>query len=190
MPTVSLNATPASGGPSTVLPATSVAGVALDSTNIYLITPHGEGAYALSKMPLAGGTQTVLAVGYGFIGGIAVGNASVYWTQGFATPPSSSLGAVVTVPVAGGTPTTIATFVDINQRAICIDCNNIAVDSANVYWVTHEVGNSPGTVMKAPLDGGPPVTIATDNDPRSVTVDDTSVYWVDGDGNVMKSTPK
>ena len=72
----------------------------------------------------------------------------------------------------------------------------VAVDSTNVYWVNAGdfTGSLGGTVMKMPLGGGIPTTLASGQaKPLKVAVDSTSVYWtnaVNAAGTVMKLTPK
>lgn len=64
----------------------------------------------------------------------------------------------------------------------------IAVDAESVYWA---VGIDTGAVMKIPIDGGKPVTLASTTHPTSIAADATSIYWLDTvDGTVMKLTPK
>jgi hypothetical protein len=63
---------------------------------------------------------------------------------------------------------------------------NIVVDATSVYWTANG-----GSVMKVPIDGGTPTTLASgQSTPWGIAVDATSVYWVDvgngNDGSVMK----
>ena len=84
----------------------------------------------------------------------------------------------------------------------------IAVDSANVYWTEHPSwiprlpGEGNGQVMKAPLRGGAPTTLASDQDfPSNILADGTSVYWTTwsmgsggelfmmGNASIMRASP-
>ncbi len=57
----------------------------------------------------------------------------------------------------------------------------IAVDSSHLYWADEsdpESQSPSGSVVKAALDGGTPVVLASQQSgPSSVAVDSTSVYW-------------
>lgn len=90
---------------------------------------------------------------------IALDARNVYWTD-------TNGNAVLTMPLAGGTPTTLAT----GQGP-----DGLAVDGTSAYWIL-ETTNAP--VAKVPLDGGAPVTLATAQaGTLGLAVDDRNVYW-------------
>jgi len=114
---------------------------------------------------------------------VAIDATNVYWTDSGTSSKSYLDGAVMMVPISGGTPTTIAS----NQSYP----NSIAVDATSVYWTN----NGDGTVMKVASAGGTPTTLATgQGNPDGIAVDATSVYWTNNgtsanannDGTVVK----
>ncbi len=152
--------------------------LALDGTSVYW-TNSGTPYYssqdgAVSKVPKDGGASVTLAAGLPRPCAIAVDATDVY---------SGIFYALLKIPVAGGAPTIFVPWTM---------AETIALDSTNAYW-TNSMAN---TVMKAALDGGAPVTIASDQSwVHGLTIDATSVYWaVPGteptgytDGWVMKA---
>ena len=120
------------GGPAITLvsqgPILPNAGIAVDATNVYWASGPPAGSSGLSKVPLDGGTPTVVAaVMSSAPGPIAIDDASIYYADGSGT--------VLKVPLAGGAVTTIASG-QTNPDAI-------AVDATSVYWV-----DNGSTVMK------------------------------------------
>lgn len=60
---------------------------------------------------------------------------------------------------------------------------SVTVDGSSVYWTD---SNDPGAVMKVPIGGGAPTTLATTSgahtEPEDLVVDSTYVYWIDAFG--------
>ncbi len=125
---------------------------------------------------------------------IVVNATTVYWTDAGACSTDAGLscsGAVRSALKNGGSPKSLA--------AGLVNPAGIALDSTSVYWVNAGVCNvdggiscQDGTVMKMPLGGGEPTTIASgQGKPVGIVVDSTSVYWTnEASGTVMKATPK
>ena len=155
--------------------------IVADATSVYWIRvatqPDGGEADEVAECAKAGcnGVPTVLAVDRS-VEGLAVDASSVYWTNGYGT--------IRKVGLAGGTPTTIASGQD--------GATKIAVDATNVYWNdqlplrgprdhTFHESPSPGAVMKMPIAGGNPTTLASNVSPFEIAVDAVSVYWAEND---------
>lgn len=180
----------ATGEPNTMLSS----GIAVDTTSVYWT--NGD----VMKVPIGGGVATALAVAQ-TLGPIAVNATGVYWADSRGLMKVATAGGPVTtivsrsnvgaialgttdafyvaengifrVPLDGGAETSIASS---DQP------NLLAVDSANVYWVDATL---PSLLMKAPIGGGPTVTLTTElAAPFGLALDATRVYWTTG-GAVM-----
>jgi hypothetical protein len=88
-----------------------------------------------------------------------VDDTSVYWTE-------QTAGAVMKVPLTGGTPSVVTTA---NSPW------DIALDATNVYWTSTVDG-----VMKAPKGGGAATALSTPGPTlptAGIAVNATNVYW-------------
>jgi hypothetical protein len=211
---------PDGGAPTTLAPKQSSIGVlALDSSNVYWLNgggalstllsvpvnggavatlasgpPGGQFAAAIASddvsvywaagetvisVPVTGGTvTTVTSEGNGFSRSIALTGTDVYWTN---------RGSVMSVPKAGGPIVTFAADQD--------EPGQLALDTTSVYWTDSAEScqgptSCPGPVVRAPLGGGTPDTIAESSGGGSlIAVDDTSLYFSGVDG-IVRLTPK
>ena len=162
------------------LPLGSSGATAIDGTSYYF---SGE-AGVLQRVPLAGGTSTVLMTDplARLVTGVAVDGTYAYvaLSGGCASPiggppcpaPSPTTSAIVRVPLGGGAAMTIATDYDVA---------GIAVDGVNVYWI------DPYDSVKwtpLPAEGSSPIAASTlAEDPAATigpVVDAEAVYWGSG----------
>jgi hypothetical protein len=131
------------------------------------------------KVSRDGGAATTLALGPANPTGIALDPLNVYWVVGAGIAES---GAIMKVPLSGGTPLAIVSGESsLGER--------IGIDAASVYWTRAE-----GAIMKTLLDGTETTMLSAGSwRPTYIAVDANSVYWTtdcegagDGGGSVMK----
>jgi hypothetical protein len=148
---------------------------AADDSSIYWV---GNGVFST---PRAGGAVTTLAVAQQPSTGLAIDDANVYWCAN-----SSQTSTIMSTPKTGGPSVTL-----VSEQT---GATQFATDGKNVYWA-----NPLSTaVMKVPVAGGSPVTVAVVSDPGAIALDDTSVYFAQftgsgtgpGASSVMKLSPK
>lgn len=141
------------GGNGTVL--------SVGANNLYAAYESG----SILAVPLDGGALSTLASGEGKPTDIAAGPSHVAWSN-------EVFPSVVVVPIAGGTPTTVA-----SEHSL-----GVAVDATRVYWVS-ALG-----VQAAPLTGGPAVTLAAASSAaEGLAVDSNYAYWADqGTGSILR----
>jgi hypothetical protein len=157
--------------------------IAIDATDVYwqgslLSAPDSNGKQgtiaALLSAPLGGGPSTTLFSGFsGFYAsiGLAVDATRVY---------GASNSSVASISIDGGAPSTLY---DVTTD----DVLGFAVSDAYVYVATREIGTDGpvpdgGTILRIPNGGGAPVSlIKGQSQPASIAVDDTGIYWVNGE---------
>ncbi|MFP6685868.1 MAG: hypothetical protein VB934_14205 [Polyangiaceae bacterium] len=94
----------------------------------------------------------------------------VYWSE-MGTYPYYNDGGVLSVPLAGGAPTKLATT--------ATAAFGLAVDATHAYYTERGSGNlTNGVLSRVPLAGGTAEVLATNLfAPSNVVVDATHVYW-------------
>jgi hypothetical protein len=160
---------PLAGGAATTL-ASNVANpydIAVSPTNVYWTTE--DSPVALLTVPIDGGSVTPLATVTGGAGAIAIDANHVYW---------STYGGTYMEALAGGSP-----------QARGPQAAGIAVDATGVYYTVNVPNANPwlGNIVRTPIGGGPQTVVASQR-PGSViaiAVDDTNVYWTEGEGTIQ-----
>jgi hypothetical protein len=112
-----------------------------------------------------------LATGRKHPASLEISATHAYWVE-MGSYPSYSDGGVYVVPLAGGTPTTLA----VTTAAAF----GLAVDATHAYFTQRGNGNlTNGTISRVPLAGGLTETLATAQlAPANIVVDASHVYWV------------
>jgi hypothetical protein len=114
--------------------------IAVDASSVYWTTSaRAAGDWrdgTVMKVPIEGGSPTVLASAQATPRSIAVDSTSVYWTTAATPAGGYADGGVMKAPREGGLATTLVS----GQPDPC----GIAVDATSVYWLDSE-----GSVMRA-----------------------------------------
>jgi hypothetical protein len=152
----------------------SVMGLAIDSTSVYW--SNGGAVMKVDKM---GGSPVTLATEQQTeVFSPAVDARNAYYARGGSATingvPQGPDGAVVSVPLSGGTPHTLVSMHGVSP-------SSVAVQGNYVYYTSAPYPPGPshtGALMRIPVGGGAPTTLATESDIiRALAVDSSNVYW-------------
>jgi hypothetical protein len=158
----------------------SLNAISVDGANVYW-TSAASNVVATCPIESCGSNVRVFTSSASGPLSIAVNGGEVFWTEDQQ---------VLMCPASGcsGQPQVIAD----NQNHPW----GIAVDATNVYWTDYGTGaivacsegGCTGSVEFAPRNGSRgPVTVAKGlNHPSGITVDSSTIYWVTGDGEVLR----
>jgi hypothetical protein len=151
---------PITGGAKTEITRSSqrLTGLAVDTAGVDFTTEAG----ALIRTDLIGGSSTTLATCAQGCTAPRVHDSEVYWGD-------TGVGEIDKIPVTGGDPSSVTTGLD--------TVSAIAVADDEVYFAAGYL------LMKAPLSGGPPITLATAAGAPVLTLatDDANVYFTSYD---------
>ncbi|HTQ43019.1 MAG TPA: hypothetical protein VMI75_09720, partial [Polyangiaceae bacterium] len=157
--------------PTLLAPANEPNTLAIDATSIYWADNAPGGGVA--KVALTGGTPTSLASGATNAFALAIDGTNAYVVS--LDPVINA--DILSVPLAGGTFTTIAT-----NMYTTVGTGNLLVTGGNIYWAQA----SSGAIMSVSAGGGTPATLVSMQPfPDAIGTDGSNLYWtVDGNGAV------
>jgi hypothetical protein len=117
---------------------------------------------------LDGGTTLTIASRQALPGLLATNGQSLAWYNG-------DTGAIITMPVAGGTPSTVVTVPSVQA---------LTIDTTAVYWAT-----TTGLIGRRTLTGGTTTTLVTGLfDPTSLLSSGGTLYFTDRKGSTGTAT--
>ena len=153
-------------------------GIAVDSEAVYVGNcGNASGPGSIMKISLDGGAATALVESPDpadpgmncYATAVAIDATDLYWMS------YGGNAFVAKVPLVGGQPTVLARG-NVQDYAF-----GMAIDPTNLYWTTAT------EVIRQPLDGGPPLMLATTSvGANAIAVDATNAYWASGTA-IMKT---
>jgi hypothetical protein len=158
----------------------AILGLAVVGANAYWIDPYNHSLYTV---PLAGGSVSALATGIGVptanpVISLAVTATTAYWAEAGTYGGcciQAGTGTLKSVPLGGGTVTTVFTGLDAPGA--------LAIDGANAVWAES------WRVARGPIAGGAATTLASgiSTNMARIAVDASHVYVLDAD--LIKTLP-
>jgi hypothetical protein len=151
-------------------------------------TSMGYGGQVLA-VPVGGGTPTVFG-DKAEAGGLAINSTSVFWraTDDYWMGSTfEAIEAVETEPLAGGAQVTLASAPHASTQFV-----PMVADDSTLYYGAYRPNVGPIGIVKVPLAGAAAPTTITSGvqELYGIALDDESLYWLNGDGSVMRLTPK
>ncbi|HEY7898449.1 MAG TPA: IPT/TIG domain-containing protein [Gemmatimonadaceae bacterium] len=125
----------------------------LDPTSVYWVDETLGSGSSIKKVSKTGGSVTVLASGLGAVNQIAVDGTNVYWTE---YNEANGNGQIRSVPIGGGTITTLASGTPAGSSYDVFYPTGIALDANYVYWGEQAGG---GAIRRVPKAGGQVIDI-------------------------------
>ncbi len=206
---------PLDGGAPITLDAISASTIAINSTQVFTVSPSGEDVVSCAKTG-CNGVPTQLASGQQSAWGVAADESNVYWTNQSELADGGS--AVMKAPLDGGAPVSLVPTTPDGANAIAVNGDKVfyvasgktldvvaasggaprvvatAASQSAIDWFAVDSNNAYYTtnyaLFQVPLavDGGAPVTLATFTDGECpVAIDEAYVYWADG-SNIRKTS--
>jgi hypothetical protein len=147
-------------------------GVQVTPAGVYWFEGADTDEAILAQAP-GGGAITTLASGQAAICDLAAGSNAVYWTD--CIDP----GDLVMMAGLGGGISTLAQWPQVWEP------NGVVTDGTNVYWAAGCGGCLDSAIVKQPVAGGSPTTLATGLAGLAppIAIDSTSVYWMTDPGS-------
>jgi hypothetical protein len=176
-------AIPLGGGvPTALASAQPVSDLAVDAQRVYWTTYYGlrpagnNDVSNVSGVGLDGGALVNFATMQRVPSSLAVDDTSLYWLT-LIDPRTPAGTMVMRASLDGGAPVPVAMSSGVSD-SIQAPNKSIAVDATSVYW-SEFVNGAGGALRKAPLGGGPVMTLAQGEMlSGAIAVDQTNVYWV------------
>jgi len=176
---------PKTGGATTrVLHTSNGQHLAVDGENIYWTDyENGPGVF---KAPIGGGETVRLAVAEGRLTGFALDETHAYWAD---YVEETGVSRAARVSIDGGEPSVL-------HSAVTYWPSGLAVGSDAVYRhsLTGRVstdGRTLVSILRIPLDGGAPVTLAEEPGLGRIALDATTLYFTVtlADGDAIRKIP-
>jgi hypothetical protein len=154
--------------------------IAVDATRLYWTEFGPNRTGSVRAVPLACGVPVVLAANQDVGGALAVDATRIYWSAGIPSQdagPGGSQGVILSMPLAGGAPTTLVT------AAAGYRPYAMAVDGPSLFWAEVQSGGMDcvGTshVVTLPGNGSARVVLASAFGAGGFVLSPDTVYYAD-----------